>query len=155
MNSEAVSSTSLRPRLLAGAQGLGQQVPQEVHLDAALAHLRHELVVLVLGALDPEHVVEQQVVVVRRREPLQAQLRPVHHHLAQRAHLGVDSERRHLSSIPIACRGSRGGDLGARCAVDDLLDLASVTPMAGTPPGRLDEAAGGVDLGPIDPAGNG
>ena len=36
--------------------------------------VRHELVVLVLRPLDPEHVIEQQVVVVRRGQSLQAEL---------------------------------------------------------------------------------
>ena len=75
------------PALVAGRQRLGQQVAQVEHLDAPLAHAGHELVVLVLGALHPEHVVEQQVVVVRRGQPLEAEFRAVHHHLAELAHL--------------------------------------------------------------------
>ncbi|HZL95156.1 MAG TPA: hypothetical protein VFB99_15985 [Vicinamibacterales bacterium] len=55
------------------------------------AHLLDELIVLVLGSLDPEDVVEQQVVVVGGRQSLEAQLRPMHHHLSQLADLGVDS----------------------------------------------------------------
>ena len=89
------------PALVAGGEGLGEQVPEEEHLDAALAHLRDELVVLVLGALDPEDVVEEQLVVVRRREPLEAELRTVHHHLAQLADLRIRPERLHHSSVPI------------------------------------------------------
>ena len=30
------------------------------HLDAALLHLQHEVVVILLGLVDPDHVVEQQ-----------------------------------------------------------------------------------------------
>ncbi len=71
------------PRLVAGGERLGEQVLQQEDLDAALAHPGDELVVLVLRALDPQHVVEQQVVVVGRGQPLEAQLRPVDHHLAQ------------------------------------------------------------------------
>ena len=55
-----------QPRLVAGRQRLGQQVRQQEHLDAAGAHLGDELVVLLLGPLDPQHVVEEQLVVVRR-----------------------------------------------------------------------------------------
>ena len=75
------------PALVAGGERLGEQVLEQEDLDAALAHPRHELVVLVLRALDPQHVVEQQVVVVGRRQPLQAELRAVDHHLAQLADL--------------------------------------------------------------------
>ena len=41
-------------------------------IDAARAHECHELVVLLLGTLDPEHVVKQQLIMVVRREPLNA-----------------------------------------------------------------------------------
>ena len=41
---------------------LGQQLVQVEHLDAALAHLQHEVVVVLLRLLHPEHVVEQQIV---------------------------------------------------------------------------------------------
>jgi hypothetical protein len=39
---------------------LGQQLVQLDHLDPALRHLRHEVEVIALGALDLQHVVEQQ-----------------------------------------------------------------------------------------------
>ena len=89
------------PPLVAGRERLPEQVLEQEHLDTTLAHPRHELVVLVLRALDPQHVVEQQVVVVRRGQPLQAELGPVHHHLPEPAHLRVDAECRHLSSVPL------------------------------------------------------
>ena len=54
-----------RPSSLA-ASASAEQVLEQEDLDAALAHPGDELVVLVLGALDPQHVVEQQVVVVGR-----------------------------------------------------------------------------------------
>ena len=77
------------------ASASAEQVAEEEDLDPALAHPGHELVVLVLGPLDPQHVVEQQFVVVGRGQPLEAELRPVDHDLAQLAHLRVDSERLH------------------------------------------------------------
>ena len=68
---------------------------QVVHLDdvdAAVAHLLDELEVVALGVLDPQHVVEEQRVAVRGREPLVGAARRAHHHLAELADLGVDAE---------------------------------------------------------------
>ena len=70
MYSDAATSISRCRALVAGRERLGQQVLQQEDLDAALAHPGDELVVLVLRPLDPEHVVEQQLVVVRRGQPL-------------------------------------------------------------------------------------
>ena len=75
------------PRGLARRQRLGQQFVEEEHLHAAAAHLRHEPVVFELGPLDPQHVVEEERVVTRRGQSLQAQVRAVDHHLAQFADL--------------------------------------------------------------------
>ena len=83
------------PRRVTRRQGVGEQVIEVEDLDAALAHPGDELVVLVLGPLDPQDVVEQQLVVVRRREPLQAEVGAMDHHLAQPPDLGVDAERAH------------------------------------------------------------
>ena len=58
------------PGLVAGGQCLAQQVLDVQHLDAALAHPGDELVVLPLRPLDPQDVVEQQLVVVARGQPL-------------------------------------------------------------------------------------
>ena len=51
-----------------------------------------KLVVLPLGALDPQDVVEQQVVVVGRGQALEAEIRPVHDHLAELADFGVERQ---------------------------------------------------------------
>ena len=108
---------------------------------------RDELVVLVLGPLDPQHVVEQQLVVVRRREPLQAEVRTVDHHLAQLAHLGVHPE---VSSSPFLLASPRSRTLVPARPVDDLLDVGERADR-GALAGRLDEAGGGVDLRPHRP----
>jgi len=76
--------------LRAGVERLREQVLVVEHLDAALAHHRDERVVLPLCLMHPQHVVVQQLVLVVRRQPHQAQLRPVHDHLPQPADLGVD-----------------------------------------------------------------
>ena len=78
---------------LAASASLKQVLDVE-DLDPALAHARHELVVLPLRALHPQHVVEQQLVVVVRGEPLQAELGPVDDDLPQLADLRVDAEPR-------------------------------------------------------------
>jgi hypothetical protein len=60
-------------------------------VDLALAHLVDEVLMVALGVLDPEDVVEQQVVAVRRREALVGQPGRADQHLAQAADLGVDA----------------------------------------------------------------
>ena len=98
-----------------------------------------ELVVLVLRALDPEHVVEQQLVVVRRREALQAQVRSVDHDLAQLAHLRVHTELAHRTVLPFDVR-QLGHDGRAGPALHDLLDVLERAD-GGALAGRLDEPA--------------
>ena len=71
------------PALVAGRERLGEEGLEQEDLDATLLHPRDELVVLVLGALDPQDVVEEQGVVGGRRQPLETELRAVHHHLSQ------------------------------------------------------------------------
>ena len=78
------------------APGLGhlerapQQVGEQVHGDALLAQHLGEAVVLLLGAVHPQHVVEQQPVLVARGEPQQLGAGTVQDHLAQAPDLGVD-----------------------------------------------------------------
>ena len=49
-------------------EGLGQQVAEVEHLDVAVGQNACELVVLLLGPLEPQHVIEQEVVLVLRSE---------------------------------------------------------------------------------------
>ena len=63
-----------------------------VHRHALVDQLLGEQVVLVPSPLDPHHVVEEQRVNVGRREPRELDPGPVHDHLVQPAHLGVDAE---------------------------------------------------------------
>ena len=88
------------PGVLARAERLAQQVLDVEDLDAPLAHPGDELVVLPLGPLDPQDVVEQQLVVVARRQPLQAEVRAMDDDLAELADLGVDAERCHWNLRP-------------------------------------------------------
>jgi hypothetical protein len=67
--------------------------------DAPLAQHLLELLVLLHRTLDPQHVVEQELVLVGRRQPLERQLRLVQEDLAQPPDLGIDVEC-HLCGIP-------------------------------------------------------
>ena len=71
---------------------LGQQVVHLHHVDAAVAHLGDEVEVVALGVLDPQHVVEQQLVAVGRREALVRSTWGADHDLAQLADFRVDTE---------------------------------------------------------------
>ena len=71
---------------------LGEQLVEQQHLDAALAHQVDERVELLAGAAHPDHVVEQQLVAVRRRQALVREVGPVDDHAAQRPDLGRDAE---------------------------------------------------------------
>jgi len=62
---------------------LAQQRAEQVDGDAAFPQRLGEGVVLLFGAFDPQHVVEQELVLVGWGEPFQLQVRPVHDHLAQ------------------------------------------------------------------------
>ena len=74
-------------------QRLREQVLEVQHLDAAITQHVGKGVVLLPGALHPQHVVEQQVGAVRRRQPLELEIGTVQHHLPQPPHLGIDTER--------------------------------------------------------------
>ena len=89
------SSTNLRAsRIL---ERLRQQVVQLEHLDAALLHLQHEVVVILLRLVHPDHVVEQQVVAIAGRQALMGERWPADHHGSQLADLRVNAELSHDS----------------------------------------------------------
>ena len=69
-------------------------VPQLDNLDVALGQLVDEVGVVALGVLDPHHVVEQQLVVVARREPAVGEAGCADQHLAEPADFGVHAVRR-------------------------------------------------------------
>ena len=83
------SSHSLRRRVL---ERLPQQIVEEQDLDAATAHQIDERVVLLPRPADPDHVVEQQLVTVRRRQALMGEIRAVDDHRPKRSDLGVGTE---------------------------------------------------------------
>ena len=73
-------------------QRLGQQVVHLDHVDAAVAHLLLEIEMVALAGLDPHHVVEQQIVAVRRGQALMGAPGGADHHLAKLADLGMNTE---------------------------------------------------------------
>ena len=74
------------------ADDVGEQVVELEHLDPAVTHLGDELVVVPLGTVDPDHVVEQQLVARVRREPEVGQPGRAHQHSSQAARLGPHTD---------------------------------------------------------------
>ena len=62
---------------------LREQLVEQQYLHAAIAHQVDEGVVLLAGPPHPDHVVEEQLVAVGRRQPLLREIGPVHHHGAE------------------------------------------------------------------------
>ncbi len=83
---------------------LGEQLLEIHDLDAAVAHQVRERVVLLARSPDPQHVVEQELVVVVGGQALELEIRPVDHHPSQLADLGMDAE--------LPCGRGRGLGLG-------------------------------------------
>ena len=68
---------------VAGGQGLRQQFVDIKYLDIVVAQDLDKAVVLFLGALHPQDVVKQQLVMVRGGRPAQAQIGPMDYDLSQ------------------------------------------------------------------------
>src|SRR5438046_2646141 len=75
---------------LRACQHLGSTPPLPHHAD--------ELVVLPPRPLDPQDIVEQELVVVCGRQALETQVRSVDDHLAEAPDLGVDAQIIHAGS---------------------------------------------------------
>jgi len=86
-------------------QRLGQQALYLEYLDAALAHVVTERVMFLLGSADPQDVVEEQLLGVRRGQPRVFQARPVNHHSAQPTDFRVHSQR-HFAASSVLDDGS-------------------------------------------------
>ena len=101
-----------RSRIL---ERLREQLMEEDDLDPAFTHEVGERVELLPRAANPDHVVEEQLVAVRRRQPLVREVGPVHHHRAELPDLRMCPERgvrrgAHLSISSVFLRGgSRSG----------------------------------------------
>ena len=83
-----------------GFQGFCEQIVQLEHFDTTLLHLQHEVVVVLLRLVHPQHVVEQKILAVAGREPLVREPGPTHHHRAQLANFRVNAECRHADLLP-------------------------------------------------------
>ncbi len=98
---------------------LGEEIVQLEHLDAALAHLEDEVVVILLRFVHPEHIVEEQRLGVAGRQPLVRQARPADHHRSQRADFAMDSNCVHGSSHFAATKSAAFTALARRCGWSD------------------------------------
>lgn len=78
---------------LDAVQRLGEQVGEEVHAHSAVPQDIGERVVLVAGALGPQHVVEEELVLVGGCEACHFAVGAVQDDLPQPAGLGVDVKR--------------------------------------------------------------
>ena len=87
-------------------QRFGQQVVEIEHLDAALLHLQHEVVMVLLRLMDPDHVVEEQVVAVARRQPLMREARAADHDGPQLADFRMDAETACMVPPSTGCVGA-------------------------------------------------
>ena len=105
------SSTKSRASLLPRVSR--QQLVEIQHLDAALLHLQHEVVVVLLRLVHPDDVVEEQIVAVSWRQPLMRAPGRADHDRPQLAHFRMHAEfpchavlRHSVGSIcPAAQRG--------------------------------------------------
>ncbi|MNL40170.1 hypothetical protein D3C87_1625000 [compost metagenome] len=71
---------------------LGKQIVHLHDIDATVAHLVHEIEVIALGVIDPQHVVKQQRVAVRRRQPLMRAAWCANHDFTQHAHFRMHAK---------------------------------------------------------------
>ena len=72
--------------------GFGEKSVHLDHFDTAAPHLLHEVEMVALRGVDPDHIVVQQLVAIARCQTLMRTPRRANHHLAQLAHLGVHTE---------------------------------------------------------------
>ena len=88
-------------------QRLREKVVKLQDLHSALLHLEDEVVVVLPRFLDPDHVVEEQVVAVARGQALVGEAGPADHDGPELADLGVDAKVTH-GSPPRMCRRGLG-----------------------------------------------
>jgi hypothetical protein len=64
--------------------------------NAAFPHLGHEVEVIALGILHPQHIVEEQIVTIGWGEPAMGQPRGTHQDFAELADLGMGAQGRNV-----------------------------------------------------------
>src|SRR6185503_5133577 len=147
-----------------GGEGFRQQVLDVEDLDVALAQPGDELVVLLLGALDPQHVIEQELVMVPGRQALQAQVRPMDDDLAELADLRRDVEpgRRPLGGAgagPVGggcrrCHAMTPGTTLVPAVPASRPSISASEPITARLPVTETNSRAAWTLGPMDPAAN-
>ena len=70
---------------LGDGHGFGQQLVQVQHLHAAFLHLQDEVVMVLLGLVHPDDIVEQQILAVARGQALVGKARAADHDGAELA----------------------------------------------------------------------
>ena len=110
---------------------LGEQVLQFEDLHTAIDHLGDEVEVVAAGLLQPDDVVEQQLVAVLRRQPLVRKSRCAHHDSPQPARLRPHSQlgfgRIHLRALSIDHRTDRLPVAISRTATTDVNATTATT----------------------------
>lgn len=99
---------------------LGEQVLQFQDLDTVVFHLRDEIEVVAAGLLQPDHVVEEQLVAVLRGEALVGESRCADQNAAQRPGLRPHSQPRFAAHstarCPVASSATARTDVAATTA---------------------------------------
>src|SRR5262249_24927287 len=72
-------------------QNLREQVMKLKHLNASLLHLQDEVIMVLLRFLDPDDVIEKQVLAISRCESLMRQTWVAHHNRAELSDLGMNA----------------------------------------------------------------
>src|SRR5215472_1191010 len=106
--------------------GFAQELRKIEHLDSALLHLGDEVVVVLARLMDPDDVVEEEIVAVARRQPLMRAAGRADHHGLQLADLGMGAEgaRHETSSASILA-----GSLISASATDDSIQSGLSSPV--------------------------
>ena len=80
-------------------QGLGQQLFEQEDLDVPVPQQVDELVVLLARLAHPQHIVEEELARIRRREALKTQARTMNEDLSETADFGADVEAAHACTL--------------------------------------------------------
>jgi hypothetical protein len=60
--------------------GLGEQIMHFQDFYAPFLHFQHEIVVVLLGLMDPDDIVEQEIMAIAGGQPLMCKRWPAYHH---------------------------------------------------------------------------
>ncbi len=111
---------------------LRKEVAEVQHLDPSLAQRLRQRVVLLAGPLDPQDVVEQQLLAVGGRQPLELEAGAVQHDPPQAPHFGIDVQAHDPSPQPTATGGGTISDTGAGTTGTSEGGITSWSPASST-----------------------